>query len=132
MGWIIMVIDVVNPRGGESVLAACDRVRKAAEAKSLCNFGFSVMISTWNDIVKKEMGLVVKDKGINSFIIDLHSDDQLYQAFLTLEGEFIDRVAVLSQLTNCPLAVMSVSSSEARNAVLRNRINSVIFPEVSR
>lgn len=173
-GGTATVIDVVNPRGGESVLAACDRVRKAAEAKSLCNFGFSVVISTWNDIVKKEMGLVVKDKGINSFIIDLHSDDQLYQAFEfcktigaharvvpenkniisflerkmlslgitgpegflqsrpeSLEGEFVDRLAVLSQLTNCPLAVMSVSSSEARDAVLRNRINSLIFPEVS-
>ncbi|KHN85697.1 Dihydropyrimidinase-related protein 1 [Toxocara canis] len=80
-GGTATVIDVVLPRAGESILAACDRVRKAAEMKSLCNFGFSVVISTWSDVVKKEIGLVVKDKAINSFIMDLRSDDQLFQAF---------------------------------------------------
>ncbi|VDK17321.1 unnamed protein product [Anisakis simplex] len=173
-GGTTTVIDVVIPRSTESILGACDRVRKAAEQKALCNFAFSVMISSWNDIVKKEMGLVVKEKAINSFIIDLRSDEHLFQAFEycksigaharvlpynknivsflerkmislgitgpegylqsrpeSLEGEFVDRLAVLSNLTNCPVSVMSVSSSEARDAVMRGRFTSLIYPEIS-
>lgn len=174
-GGTATVIDVVIPVASESVLSAFDRVRKNAESKSLCNFGLSVVISAWNDSIKKEMSIIVKDKGVNSFIIDLYSDDQLYQAFefcktlgvharivpqnkniisflerkmlslgITgpegylqsrpelLEAEFLGRASVISQLTNCPLSVMSISSSEARDAVLRSRsTNALLFPEVS-
>uniref|UniRef100_A0A0N5AQJ0 Amidohydro-rel domain-containing protein n=1 Tax=Syphacia muris TaxID=451379 RepID=A0A0N5AQJ0_9BILA len=173
-GGTATVIDAIVSRDDDSLLVAYDQARKAAESQSLCNYAFSVIIKNWNENVKKEMGLLVKEKGVNSFIIDLHNDDHLYQAFEhcktlgvlarifpenknivsllekkilamgvsgpegylqarpeMLEAEYVDRASILSQLTNCPLSVVGVSSIETRNAVMRSRSNALLFPEIA-
>lgn len=171
-GGTATIIYVIQAESNESLLTVYDRLCKMAESKSICNFAFSAVISKWNDSIKKEMSLLVHDKGINSFIIDIQKDDQLYEIFdhcrnlrvhariipenksivsllekrlrasgvtsvecfhlsrlHLLEADMVNRISVLSRLTNCPVAVMSLCSTEAADVILQQR-NLMLIPEV--
>ncbi|TMS38115.1 hypothetical protein L596_004911 [Steinernema carpocapsae] len=163
-GGTTTVIDVVIPElASESLVAAFDRVKGLAEAKSHCNLALSVCVNRWSDAVKQEMKQLV-ERGANSFILDLNNDSDLFQAFeqckslgaharilpenknvvsllekrmlqmgidgpegyiqsrpAFLEGEQVHRMCVLSQLTNCPFSVLSVTSSQSCRAVAVGR-----------
>ncbi|KAM3725184.1 Protein unc-33 [Dirofilaria immitis] len=166
------IIDVIQPRSHETLLNAYDRSCKIAQLKSLCNVAFSVIISEWNDMIRKEMKTLVHDKGINSFIINIQKDEQLFEileycrslrvhariipenkdiiALLekrlrasgisgtecfhlsrpeALEADMVNRISVLSKLTKCPTAVMSLSSPGAADVVLRQH-NKMLIPEI--
>ncbi|MCP9265434.1 Protein unc-33 [Dirofilaria immitis] len=192
------IIDVIQPRSHETLLNAYDRSCKIAQLKSLCNVAFSVIISEWNDMIRKEMKTLVHDKGINSFIINIQRDEQLFEileycrslrvhariipenkdiiALLEkrlrasgisgtecfhlsrpeaschipstirtlrsylgvklyirehklLEADMVNRISVLSKLTKCPTAVMSLSSPGAADVVLRQH-NKMLIPEI--
>lgn len=75
---------MIKPRQHETLLNAYDRLSKVAQSKSLCNVAFSVIISEWNDMIRKEMDTLVHDKGINSFIIDIQKDQQLFEVIFDL------------------------------------------------
>ncbi|VDK78580.1 unnamed protein product [Onchocerca ochengi] len=80
-GGTTTIIDVIQSRPHETLLNAYDRSCKVAQSKSLCNVAFSVVISEWNDMIRKEMNTLVHDKGINSFIINIQKDEQLFEIF---------------------------------------------------
>ncbi|CAG9532296.1 unnamed protein product [Cercopithifilaria johnstoni] len=80
-GGTTTIINVIQPRLNETLLNAYDRLCKVAQSKSSCNVAFSVVISEWNDMIKKEMNTLVHDKGINSFIINIQKDEQLFEIF---------------------------------------------------
>ncbi|EJW83421.1 amidohydrolase [Wuchereria bancrofti] len=171
-GGTATIIDVIQPKPQETLLNAYDRLCKVAQSKSLCNVAFSVVISEWNDMIRKEMNALVHDKGINSFIINIQKDEQLFEileycrslrvhariipenkdiiALLekrvrasgisgtecfhlsrpeALEADMVNRISVLSKLTNCPVAVMSLSSPGAAEVLLRQRSN-MLIPEI--
>lgn len=48
---------------------------------------------------------------------------------LQLEADMVNRISMLSKLTDCPVAVMSLSSKEAADVILRQRSN-MLIPEV--
>ncbi|PAV91120.1 hypothetical protein WR25_10939 [Diploscapter pachys] len=161
-GGTATVIEVVSPKTGESLSAAFNRTKKELD-KAICNIALSVIIRQWNESIKKEMDKLVQE-GVNSFVIEVESDDKLYQileharsigaharilpenrtivpylerkmlemgitgpeGFLQshpeeLEGERVSSIGVLSQLTNCPVSILSVSSSEAISSVEKSR-----------
>uniref|UniRef100_A0A0R3RL11 Amidohydro-rel domain-containing protein n=1 Tax=Elaeophora elaphi TaxID=1147741 RepID=A0A0R3RL11_9BILA len=171
-GGTATIIDVIQPRPHETLLNAYDRSCKVAQLKSLCNVAFSMVISEWNDMIKKEMNTLVHDKGINSFIVNIQKDEQLFEIFEycrnlqvharvipenkdviallekrlracgisgaeffqlsrpeALEADMVNRISVLSKLTNCPVAVMSLSSPGAAEVLLRQRSN-MLIPEI--
>jgi D-hydantoinase len=174
-GGTTTIIDVVVPRTNETLEAAADRVRTAAENKSVCNVGISVLIAKWDEITKKGMEKVVQEKGVNSFILELFSDSDLFEALdhakrlgaharilpenreiisilekrvlqlginglegyakarpPQLEAEWISRIGVLSQLTNCPFSVLSVASTEGARAIQTARHQgTLVHAEVS-
>ncbi|KAK0398521.1 hypothetical protein QR680_002632 [Steinernema hermaphroditum] len=174
-GGTTTVIDVVVPESvSESLVAAFDRVKAVAEAKAHCNLALSVCVNRWSDTVRQEMRQLV-ERGVNSFILDLSNDSDLFQAFeqcrtlgaharilpenknvvsllekrmlqmgidgpegyvqsrpAFLEGEQVHRMCVLSQLTNCPFAVLSVTSSQSCRAVVAGRSNgSLVNAEIA-
>ncbi|VDO46450.1 unnamed protein product [Brugia timori] len=204
-GGTATIIDVIQPKPQETLLNAYDRLCKVAQSKSLCNVAFSVVISEWNDMIRKEMNTLVHGKGINSFIINIQKDEQLFEileycrslrvharmipenkdiiallekrvrasgisdtecfhlsrpeavsclllffhhinssllefpesdiedqpnnVFATLEADMVNRISVLSKLTNCPVAVMSLSSPGAAEVLLQQRSN-MLIPEI--
>ncbi|KAH7731011.1 Protein UNC-3 protein3 [Aphelenchoides avenae] len=173
-GGTTTIIDVVSPNTGESLVAAFDRVRAAAEAKSSCSFALSVLVLKWDAATRDEMEKLVREKGVNSFILELFSDADLLEAFehakqlgahvrilpenrnlisalekrmlrmgitgpegyakarpAQLEGDWVGRVCTISQLANCPVSVMSVSSVDASRTVDNcRRIGALVNAEV--
>ncbi|VDM92713.1 unnamed protein product, partial [Litomosoides sigmodontis] len=170
-GGTATIIDVIQPKPNETLQSALDRFCKVAQSKSLCNVAFSVVISEWNDVIRKEMNVLVHDKGVNSFIIDIRNDEQLFEIFEycqnlrvhariipenkdvitllekrlcesgisgtqcfhlsrpeALEADMVNHISVLSKLTNCPVALMSLSSRGAAETLLRQR-NNLLIPE---
>ncbi|KAK7316750.1 hypothetical protein RJT34_00441 [Clitoria ternatea] len=64
-GGTTMHIDFVMPVNG-SLTAGFEAYEKKAK-KSCMDYGFHVVITKWDETVSKEMELMVKEKGINSF-----------------------------------------------------------------
>eukprot|EP01125_Pyxidicula_operculata_P021812 TRINITY_DN8661_c0_g1_i1.p1 TRINITY_DN8661_c0_g1~~TRINITY_DN8661_c0_g1_i1.p1 ORF type:complete len:493 (-),score=129.52 TRINITY_DN8661_c0_g1_i1:78-1556(-) len=65
-GGTTTVIDFVIPSPGESLIKAYDTWRGWAE-ESVCDYGFHVAITWWSDQVREDMGILARERGVNSF-----------------------------------------------------------------
>jgi dihydropyrimidinase len=84
-----MILDFVIPAPGQSLLKAYHTWKEWA-SHSACDYAFHVAVTWWNDQVKKEMNILAKKEGINSFKHFMAyknslmvKDDQLIGSFLT-------------------------------------------------
>ena len=66
-GGTTMVVDLVLPGKGESLIEAFHEWKNAGEKKSCCDFALSVAVPHVNDKSKDEMEILARDHGINSF-----------------------------------------------------------------
>lgn len=87
-GGTTMIIDFVLDQKGVSLLEAYDKWRDWADAKVCCDYGLHVGVTWWSDEVAKDMEVLAKEKGINSFKMFLAykdvfmlSDTELYSSF---------------------------------------------------
>lgn len=60
------MLDFVIPSPGESLLAAFDKWSGFA-SEATCDYSFHVAITWWSDQVKEEMGILSRERGVNSF-----------------------------------------------------------------
>lgn len=65
-GGTTTIIDFVIPSPKESILSAYKKWREWAE-KSTADYSFHVAITWWDESVKKEMGTLCQEHGVNSF-----------------------------------------------------------------
>ncbi len=65
-GGTTSVIDFVIPGPGESILEAYHKWRGWAE-KAATDYSFHVAITWWDESVRREMGTLVEEHGVNSF-----------------------------------------------------------------
>jgi len=65
-GGTTTVIDFVIPSPGESLIKAFDKWMEWAK-KSVCDYAFHVVVSWWSDQVREEMGILARERGVNSF-----------------------------------------------------------------
>lgn len=80
------VLDVVIPGLGETLLGAVERVRKLVDARALCNVALSVSLNKWDDSVRAEVEQLAKLKLANSFILEMQSDSEVFEALECLRS----------------------------------------------
>uniref|UniRef100_A0A8C5TVZ1 Dihydropyrimidinase like 4 n=1 Tax=Malurus cyaneus samueli TaxID=2593467 RepID=A0A8C5TVZ1_9PASS len=85
------LLTTVCPDTGSSLLAAYEQWRDHADSQACCDYSLSVDIPRWHESLREELEALVKDKGVNSFLVFMAykdklqcSDGQMYEIFCTL------------------------------------------------
>ncbi|EFA85501.1 dihydropyrimidinase [Heterostelium album PN500] len=87
-GGTTFIIDFVIPAKGQSLLEAYHQWRKWADEKVNHDYSLHVAVTWWSEQVAKEMEILVKDYGVNSFKVFMAyknsfmvTDEEMYHIF---------------------------------------------------
>ncbi|EGC32199.1 dihydropyrimidinase [Dictyostelium purpureum] len=87
-GGTTFIIDFVIPTKGQSLLEAYDQWRKWADEKVNCDYSLHMAVTWWSEQVSKEMEILVKERGVNSFKVFMAyknsfmvTDEEMYHIF---------------------------------------------------
>ena len=76
-GGTTMVLELVIPDPGQSLLAAYTAWREEGEQRSSCDFSLALAVTSVSDQTLEEMEILVRDHGVNTFKVFMSYKDEL-------------------------------------------------------
>ncbi|XP_016332350.1 dihydropyrimidinase-related protein 5b [Sinocyclocheilus anshuiensis] len=134
LGGSTMVIAHVLPERDASLLEEFEKIRAHADAEACCDYALHVGVTWWGPKVRREMEVLVGEKGVNSFQMFMAykdvlmlKDSELYQAMHTCKNiGAVARVHAengeLVHEAHCPVYLVNVSSVSAADVIAAARM----------
>ena len=116
-GGTTMIIDFAIPSPQQSLIEAYDQWREWA-AKSAGDYSFHVAVTWWDESVSKEMGILCKERGVNSF-----------KHFMAYKGAIMCDDEVLIESFSRSRELGALSTVHAENGDLVFRLQQEIYDQ---
>jgi dihydropyrimidinase len=116
-GGTTMIIDFVIPNPQQNLIEAYHQWREWA-GKSVSDYSFHVAITWWDDTVYRDMGILVRDYGVNSF-----------KHFMAYKGAIMANDETLVNSFSRSLELGAIPTVHAENGELVYRLQKDLFSQ---